>query len=61
MNKDQARKIFEEMLSDWDKADKSTGYDYEKNFVQLMNKMNSELFDLSIESHSKDRNTKKKS
>lgn len=61
MDKEQARQILEEALANWDKAEKSTGYDYEKNFRQVMEQMNSKLFDLSLESSSKDRNAKKKS
>jgi len=60
MNKDKAQKILATTLDKWEKADKSTGYLYEKNFRELMAEMNSQLFSLSVGDVSQDRNTKKK-
>jgi hypothetical protein len=60
MDKDKAREILEATLAEWEKADKSDGYLYEKNFRELMNQMNKDLFSLSTGEQGKDRNTKKK-
>jgi len=63
MDLEQATKIFQENYSKWIDNDKknSSGYEYERSFVEIMQKIENELFKDSLGEVPTNRNLKKKS
>ena len=63
MDLEQATKIFQENYSKWiDNTEKnSSGYEYERSFVEIMQTIEKELFKDSLGEVSNNRNLKKKS
>ena len=59
MDKIKAFEILSKSIDEWESKSNSDAYDYEKNFIEVMQKLNSELFQLSVGEVSKDRNKKK--
>lgn len=60
MNKDLAHEILSKKLAEWETMPKNDAYEYEKNFLTLMQSLNESLFQLSVGELSIDRNQKKK-
>ena len=63
MEIDKAAKIFRSNYEKWinNKERNNSGYDYEKTFVEMMDSLGKEVFQESIETPLKSRNSKKKS
>lgn len=61
MDKHKATEILLKRLEEWESKPKSDGYEYEQSFIEVMQGLNSELFQLSVGELPKDRNAKKKS
>jgi hypothetical protein len=59
MDKQRAIAILLNKLEEWDTKSKKDGYEYEENFVDVMQGLNHELFQLSLGELPKDRNKKK--
>lgn len=60
MDKQKAFEILSKKIDEWESKPKSDGYEYEKNFIEVMQGLNAELLQLSIGDLPKDRNVKKK-
>jgi hypothetical protein len=60
MDKQKAFEILSKRIEEWDSKPKSDGYEYEKSFIEVMQGLNTDLFQLSVGSLPKDRNEKKK-
>lgn len=61
MDKQKAFEILSKHIDEWDNKPKIDGYEYEKSFIEVMQGLNNELFQLSVGVLPKDRNGKKKS
>lgn len=63
MDLEKATKIFQENYSKWIDNDEknSSGYEYERSFVEIMQKIEKELFKDSLGEVPTNRNLKKKS
>lgn len=61
MDKEQAVELLLKRLSEWENKPKGDGYEYEKSFIEVMQDLNRDLFQLSLGEVSVDRNAKKKS
>ena len=61
MDKAKAFEILSKKIDEWENKPKSDAYEYEKSFIEVMQKLNEELLQLSIGDVSKDRNKKKDS
>ena len=61
MDKQKAFEILSKKIDEWDNKPKLDGYTYETSFIEIMQSLNTELFQLSIGDLPKDRNRKKKS
>ena len=59
MDKQKAFEILSKSLEEWELKPKSDGYEYEKSFIEVMQGLNEELFQLSVGALPKDRNKKK--
>ena len=61
MDKQKATEILLKKIDEWNDKPKNDGYEYEKNFIEVMQGLNEELLQLSIGELPKDRNKKKAS
>lgn len=61
MNKEQATELLLKRLLEWESKPKGDGYEYEKSFIEVMQGLNADLFQLSVGDVPKDRNEKKSS
>jgi hypothetical protein len=61
MDKEKAIEILLKKISEWENKPKNDGYEYEKNFIDVMRGLNEELLQLSVGDVPRDRNLKKKS
>lgn len=61
MDKQKAFEILSKKIDEWNEKPKNDGYEYEKNFIEVMNSLQAELLQLSVGELPKDRNIKKKS
>lgn len=59
MDKEAAKAILFQKIEEWEDKPKSDGYDYEKSFIEVMEGLNHELYQLSVGDLPKDRNKKK--
>jgi hypothetical protein len=59
MDKQKAIEILSKKIDEWGHQPKSDGYEYEKSFIELMQGLNQELFQLSVGDLPQDRNKKK--
>ena len=59
MDKQKAFEILSKSLEEWELKPKSDGYEYEKSFIEVMQGLKEELFQLSVGELPKDRNKKK--
>lgn len=60
MDKTQATAILLKKIDEWENMPKSDGYEYEKNFIEVMRGLQTALLQLSVGDIPKDRNEKKK-
>lgn len=62
-NKDKAVAIFERLYSEWEKhPDRhKSGYDYERTYVEMMQKVQQSILQTSVGDVSPNKNVKKKS
>ena len=61
MDKQKAIEVLLKGLEEWESKPKGDGYEYEQSFIEVMQGLNSELFQLSVGELPKDRNAKKNS
>lgn len=63
MDIEKATELFRKKYSDWTKNPEreTNGYNYERTFVEMMQKLEAEVFQYSLGELSANRNTKKKS
>ena len=61
MDKQKAFEILSKKIDEWENKPKSDGYTYETSFLEIMQELNKDLFQLSVGDLPKDRNGKKKS
>ena len=61
MDKAQAVELLLKSLSEWENKPKGDGYEYEKSFIEVMQGLNRDLFQLSLGEVPVDRNEKKSS
>jgi len=61
MDKEKAIEILLKKIAEWENKPKNDGYEYEKNFIDVMRGLNEELLQLSVGDVPRDRNFKKKS
>lgn len=59
MDKQKATEILLKRIDEWSEKPKTDGYEYEKSFIEVMQGLNEELFQLSVGELPKDRNEKK--
>ena len=59
MDKQKAIEILSKRIDEWGHKPKSDGYEYEKSFIEVMQGLNEELFQLSVGDLPQDRNKKK--
>ena len=59
MDKAKAFEILSKRIDEWESKSKTDAYEYEKSFIEVMQKLNEELLQLSIGEVSIDRNKKK--
>lgn len=59
MDKLKAIEILSKKIDEWRDKPKSDGYEYEKSFIEVMQGLNEELFQLSVGDLPQDRNKKK--
>lgn len=59
MDKLKATEILLQKIEEWDSKPKKDGYEYEKSFLEVMNGLEQELFQLSVGDIPQDRNQKK--
>ena len=62
-NKEKALQVFESYYSQWENGPErmSNGYDYERTYVEMMQKVQQEVFQSSIGEVPKNKNIKKNS
>lgn len=60
---ERATALFKEKLTDWskNKEKEKTAYEYEKTFVETMQRIEKEVLQIMTETKAKSRNAKKKS
>jgi hypothetical protein len=61
MNQEKAIELLLSRLSEWESKPKGDGYEYEKSFVEVMQGLTVDLFQLSVGEVPVDRNKKKRS
>ena len=59
MDKQKAIEILSKRIDEWRDKPKNDGYEYEKSFIEVMQGLNEELFQLSVGDLPQDRNKKK--
>ena len=59
MDKLKAIEILSKKIDEWRDKPKNDGYEYEKSFIEVMQGLNEELFQLSVGDLPQDRNKKK--
>ena len=59
MDRTKAFALLTEKPDQWEAKPKTDGYTYEQEFVELMQELNQDLFQLSLGELPKDRNAKK--
>jgi len=56
MDKQKATQVLLQKIAEWEDKPKSDGYEYEKNFLEVIQALNAELLQLSVGEVPKDRN-----
>lgn len=59
MDKEKATAILLQRLAEWESKPKTDGYQYEQSFIEVMQGLQADLFQLSVGEIPQDRNKKK--